>query len=173
MSNAVVLSNQWRQLLGVVFRDLVTIRTETRYVANVFAPLPLCVFFNPCRIREWPFSPLLMWIFQHYSVKRTRLEVSCHAGFFFFQLLPSNVAKLATLEGSSCIAPEDVVTVLCTADDGCGWHPKHIEWTCRIINRLLCVASHWTIINIFWPQLHRVGESVCCQDCAFTSDNIC
>ena len=25
---------------------------------------------------------------------------------------------------------------------------KHVEWTCRIINRLLCVASRWTIINI-------------------------
>jgi len=44
--------------------------------------------------------------------------------------------------------PETVVTVLCTLDDGCGWHPKHVEWTCRIINRLLCVASRWTIINI-------------------------
>jgi len=44
--------------------------------------------------------------------------------------------------------PEAVVTVLCTPDDGCGWHPKHVEWTCRIINRLLCVASRCTIINI-------------------------
>jgi len=44
--------------------------------------------------------------------------------------------------------PETLVTVLCTPDDGCGWHPKHVEWTCRIINRLLCVASRWTIIGI-------------------------
>jgi len=44
--------------------------------------------------------------------------------------------------------PEALVTVLCTPDDGCGWHPKHVEWTCRIINRLLCVASRWTIIHI-------------------------
>ena len=43
---------------------------------------------------------------------------------------------------------EAVVTVLCTPDDGCGWHPKHVEWTCRIINRMLCVASRWTFINI-------------------------
>jgi len=43
--------------------------------------------------------------------------------------------------------PEAVVTGLCTPDDGCGWHPKHVEWTCRIINRLLCIASCWTIIN--------------------------
>ena len=42
---------------------------------------------------------------------------------------------------------EAVVTVLCTPDDGCGWHSKHVEWTCRIINRVLCVASRWTIIN--------------------------
>ena len=42
---------------------------------------------------------------------------------------------------------EAVVTVLCTPDDGCVWHPKHVEWTCRIINRLLCVASRWTIVN--------------------------
>jgi len=47
---------------------------------------------------------------------------------------------------------EAVVTVLCTPDDGCGWHPKRVEWTCRILNRLLCVASRWAIINIrvFW-----------------------
>jgi len=44
--------------------------------------------------------------------------------------------------------PEAVVTVLCTPDDGCGWHPKHVQWTCRLINRLLCVASCWTIIYI-------------------------
>jgi len=43
---------------------------------------------------------------------------------------------------------EAVVTVLCIPDDGCGWRPKHVQWTCRIINRLLCVASRWGIINI-------------------------
>ena len=43
---------------------------------------------------------------------------------------------------------EAVVTVLCTPDDECGWHPKHVEWTCRIINRLFCVAFRWKIINI-------------------------
>ena len=57
-------------------------------------------------------------------------------------------ACLATLEGGSCKVLEAVVTVLCTPDDGCGWTPKHVEWICRIINRLLCVASRWTIINI-------------------------
>jgi len=50
--------------------------------------------------------------------------------YFFVQLPPSNVAKLAS-----------------TPDAGCGWHPKHLEWTCRIINILLSVVSRWTIIN--------------------------
>jgi len=44
--------------------------------------------------------------------------------------------------------PEAVVTVLWTTDDGCCWYSKHVEWTCRIISRLLCEASRWTIINI-------------------------
>ena len=84
------------------------------------------------------------------------------------QLPPSNVAKLAWPRSKEVAAqkiwpwprwmevaaqkiwpvPEAVVTVFCTPDDGCGWHPKHVEWTCRIINRLFCVASHWTVINI-------------------------
>jgi len=57
-------------------------------------------------------------------------------------------------------APESVVTVLCNPDDGCGWHPKHVEWTCRIINRLLCVASRSTIINI-WVTFQLPCEQWC------------
>ena len=78
-------------------------------------------------------------------------------------------AILATLEGGSCTVPEAVITVLCT-HDGCSWHPEHVEWTCRIINRLLCVASRWTIINIQkvkvkWPRYmpgvaQRVGRGI-------------
>ena len=57
-------------------------------------------------------------------------------------------SSLATLQGGSRTVPEAVVTVLCTPDNGYSWHSKHVEWTCRIINRLLCVASCWKIINI-------------------------
>ena len=65
------------------------------------------------------------------------------------QLPPSNVATLSVA----------VVTVLCTPDDGCGWHPKHVEWICRIINRLLCVASRRTIINIKFSRfLRNIGS---------------
>jgi len=72
--------------------------------------------------------------------------------------LPPRWPSLATMEGGSCTVPEAVVTVLCTLDDGCGWHPKHVEWTRRIINRLLCVASRWTIINMAFKNLCGEGK---------------
>jgi len=56
--------------------------------------------------------------------------------------------------------PEAVVTVFCTPDDGCGWHPKHVEWTCRIINRLLCVESRWTIVNILITAAHTKHQNM-------------
>jgi len=65
-------------------------------------------------------------------------------------------ASLATLEGCNCTVPEAVVTVLCTPDDGCGWRPKQVEWTCRIINRLLCVASRWTVIIPLNAELNPI-----------------
>jgi hypothetical protein len=60
------------------------------------------------------------------------------------QLPPSKVTKLATLEGGSC-------TKNMTSTGGCShsfvyswwlcfWHPKPVEWTCRIINRIWCVV---------------------------------
>ena len=68
--------------------------------------------------------------------------------YFLCSYLPPTWPSLGALEECSCTVPEAVVTVLFTPDDGCGWHPKHIEWTCRIINRRLCVASRWAIIKI-------------------------
>ena len=71
-----------------------------------------------------------------------------YCSYFLCSYLPPTWPSLITLEGGSCTVPETVVTVFCTPDDGCGWRPKHVHWTCRIINRLLCVTSRWTIINI-------------------------
>ena len=67
--------------------------------------------------------------------------------YFLCSYLPPTWPRLATLEGGSCTVSEAVVTVLCTPDDGCGWHPKHVQWTCRTINRLLCVTSRWASFN--------------------------
>jgi len=81
------------------------------------------------------------------GVHRTVTTASGTGHVFLCSYLPPTLPSLATLEGDNCTVPEAIVTVLCTADCGCGWHPKHVEWTCRIINRLLCVASRCTIIN--------------------------
>ena len=67
---------------------------------------------------------------------------------------------LVTLEGGSCTVPEAVVTVLSIPDDGCCWHPKHVQRTCRIINRLLCVALRWTIINIPFSYSATARQSI-------------
>ena len=70
------------------------------------------------------------------------------------QLPPSNMAlawprwRAVAAQKKIWRLPEAVVTVWCNPDDGCGRHPKNVEWTFRIINRLLCVASLWTIINM-------------------------
>jgi len=67
------------------------------------------------------------------------------------QLPPSNVAKLglATLEGGNCTkiwpVPDVVVTVLCTPDDGCGWHPKHVEWTAWSCWREVAAQKIWPV----------------------------
>ena len=77
---------------------------------------------------------------------------------------PSNVAKLAwprwMEEAVQKIRPvsEAVVTILCTPYEGCGWHPKLVEWTCRIINRLLCVTSRWTVINPLNTELNPICQ---------------
>jgi len=76
------------------------------------------------------------------GVRKTVTTTSGTGHIFCVQLPPSNVANLA------------VVTVLCTLDDGYGWHPKHVEWTFRIIYRLLCVASRLTIINALTPNVN-------------------
>ena len=79
---------------------------------------------------------------------------------FLMQLPPSNMPRgwEVTIQ-KMWPAPEPAFTVLCTPDDGYGWHLKHVESTCRLINRLLCVASHWTIINIYH-----------CVQCAFEAE---
>jgi hypothetical protein len=43
--------------------------------------------------------------------------------------------------------PEAAVTVLCTADDGCDEHPKHVEWFCsKYVPAYCCILLD--LINI-------------------------
>jgi len=90
------------------------------------------------------------------GVHKTVTTASCTGHIFMCSYLRPTWPSLATLEGGRCTATEAVVTVLCTPVDGCGWHREHVEWTCRIINRLLCVASRWTISNI---EMTKVCET--------------
>ena len=69
-----------------------------------------------------------------------------YRSYFLYSYLPSTWPSLAMFEGGSCTVPEAVVTVLCIPDDGCGCHPKHVEGTCRKINRLLCIFIIFIII---------------------------
>ena len=101
------------------------------------------------------YSTSSLYMFRVSSTRIIRCTQNCnyrlrYRSYFICSYLPPTWPSysLATLEGGSWPVQEAVVTVLCTPDYGCGWHPKHVEWTCRIINRLLCVASRWTIINI-------------------------
>jgi len=68
--------------------------------------------------------------------------------YFLGSFLPPPWPSLGTLVGGSCTVQKTVITVLFTPDNECGWHPKHVQWTCRTINRLFCVASRWTVIDI-------------------------
>ena len=61
--------------------------------------------------------------------------------------LPSTWPSLATLEGGTGGCSYSFVYSWWVCVCVCGWHPKHVEWTCRIINRPFCVASRWEIIN--------------------------
>ena len=61
------------------------------------------------------------------GVHKTVTTASGTGHIFLCSYLPPTWPNLATLEGGSYTVPEAVVTVLCTPDDGCGWHPKHAE----------------------------------------------
>jgi len=45
------------------------------------------------------------------------------------------------------LVPMAVTELLCTLDDGCERHPKHVEWSCsKIKYKLHIVAARWTLI---------------------------
>ena len=84
---------------------------------------------------------------QEYFVPKSFTKVHFEASY---KICLPHLIKLLRMTGSctkNMTIPEVVVTVLCTPYDGCGWHPKHVDSTCRIINRLLCVASRWSFSN--------------------------
>ena len=88
-------------------------------------------------------------IFRHINICPTR----CNKNSLFIILQVHSTCFECQQHSSSGvhkIQPPVLVIffVQLTPDDECCWHPKHVEWTCRIINILLRVAFRWTIINI-------------------------
>jgi len=135
--------------------DVISLRIPTELISNypVFG-----IYINNCPMRcntkqSIYYSASSLYMFRVPTTPIIRSTQNCtynlrYWSYFLCNYLPPTWPSLATLEGGSCTVPEVVVTVLCTPDDGCGWHAKHVEWTCRIVNRLLCVGSHRTVINI-------------------------
>jgi len=84
--------------------------------------------------------------------------------------LQSGQASLDTLEGGSCTVPEAIVTVLCTPDDGCGWHPKYVEWTCRIID---CFVLHLVGQLLILGKKERKKKLSAVRLCSVRSVGLC
>ena len=81
------------------------------------------------------------------STQHCNYSLRCWS-YFFCSYFPPTWPSLATLEGGSCtIWPVPEAVVLCTPDDGCGWHPKHVEWTFRIID---CFVLHLVGQLLIW-----------------------
>jgi len=134
-----------------------------------------CSFYVYGSVHRWP---ILIIVQRDATQSSLFIILQVHSTCFGCQPHPpSGVQKTGTTASSTgyifCTAwprwrevaaqniwpvPKAVVTVLCTPDDGCGWHPKHVEWTCRIIYRLLCVAYRWAIISIYCPCLLELGS---------------
>jgi len=87
---------------------------------------------------------------------------------FLCRYLPPTWPSLATLEGGSCTVPKAVVTVLCTPDDECGWHPKHVEWSCRIINRLFLLHLVGQLLIYFFCFVSKSAKQRTWWHCKFS-----
>jgi len=126
------------------------------------------IYINNCPTRciteqSIYYSASSLYIFPVSTTPIIRSSQNCNYSlrywsYFLCICLPPTWPGLTTLEGGGCTVPEAVVTVLCTPDDGCSWHQKHVEWTCTTINGLLCLASRWTIINI---GVYRFFRNIC------------
>jgi len=83
----------------------------------------LTVFYVYGSVHRWSISIIVQ---RDATQSSLFIILQVHCTCFGYQ------ASLATLEGGSCTkiwpVPKAVVIVLCTPDDGCGWHPKYVEW---------------------------------------------
>jgi len=108
-------------------------------------------FHNVARSNKHSIHKAVYLLFCKFTQHVSGVNHTHHQDYIKLQLQPPVLVKLAWPRRREVGArnlwpvPETVVTFLCNPDDRCGWHQKHVEWTCRIIDRLLCVAPRWTI----------------------------
>jgi len=123
----------------------------------------MLTFYVYCSVHRWYncptrcntkqsiyYSASSLYMFRVSAIPITRSTQNCNCSLRYWSYFFCVATSLQRGQARAWPSWREVgvVTVLCTPDDGCGWHPKHVEWTCRIINRLLCVASRWTVVNI-------------------------
>ena len=162
--DGIKICHQWQTNLSVsgfvCSQESAIFQNSTRGWQQMLSVLNL---FNICPTRcntkrsIYYYASSLYW-FRVSGTPNTRSTQNCKYTFRYWSLL-------ATLEGSSCTniwpVPEAVVTVFCTPDDGNGWHPKHVEWTCRIINRLLSFDVLLTVhLSIFISVINQFDAHI-------------
>jgi len=119
-------------------------------ICHTFFWLPLCLWFRATLIcgnnfptscntkRSIHYSASSLYLFRVSATPIIRSTQNCNYrlrywSYFLCSYLPPTWTSLTTLGGGSCT--------------------KHVEWACRIINRLICVASRWTVINIVFDHI--------------------
>jgi len=153
-----------------MFRALCVRRQEVKIVLYSIWYRHTCRWPSGAQVEQsiyYSVSSLYMFRVSATPIIRSTQICNCslrYWSYFLCSYLPPTWPSLATLEGGSCTEPEAVVTVLFTPDDWCGWQPKHVEWTCRIINKLFCVASRWTISNKDCCMLRHPSEALIHND---------
>ena len=98
------------------------------FISNTFITLTIYDITNLCKI----FGRYINKIQQYARLGRYLLTAK--SLYMFRQQPSSNVAYRPrwrkVVAQILWPVPEDAVTVLCTPDDGCDGHPKHVEWFC-------------------------------------------
>ena len=138
-----------RCVWSVSAEELATLERRPAITITVLMNLPNFFFYVYGSVHRWYLLTIVQWdatqsslfiILQVHStcfgcqqhpssrVHKT-VTTACGTGRTFCAAasLQRGQASLATLEGGRCMVPEAVVTVLCTPDNGCGWHPKHVQ----------------------------------------------
>jgi len=96
---------------------------------------------QPLQICRWisrNISVLILVIVQRDATQSSLFIIlKFHSTCFGCQPHPSSGVHITVTTASGTATSLErgqasLTTVLCTPDDGCGWHPKRVEWTCRI-----------------------------------------